>query len=146
MSTRVGDESGFVDTQGLEVENVTDGLIYDQVLSVSPADADHNMNFHQLTNDTVDKTFSLTNAAFDVVMMVTQPELAALVNLAIPVQAQLAIKNWAVSITDQSNRTTILSGDAAMKEFKILDTGLGAVQLQIRLEFVSGQNIGVLSL
>lgn len=146
MSSRVGDESGFVDTQGLEVENVTDGLIYDQVLSVSPADADHNMNFHQLTNDTVDKTFSLTNAAFDVIMMVTQPELAALVNLAIPVQAQLAIKNWAVSITDQSNRTTILSGDAAMKEFKIIDTGLGAVQLQIRLEFVSGQNIGVLSL
>ena len=145
MSTRVGDESGFVDTQGLEVENTTDGLIYDQVLSVSPANADHNMNFHQLTNDTVDKTFSLTNAAFDIVMMVTQPELSALVNLAIPVQAQLAIRNWAVSITDQSNRTTILSGDAAMKEFKILDTGLGAVQLQIRLEFVSSQTVGVLS-
>lgn len=146
MSSRVGDESGFVDTQGLEVENVTDGLIYDQVLSVSPADADHNMFFHQLTNDTVDKTFSLTNAAFDIVMMVTQPELAALVNLALPIQAQLTVKNWAVNITDQSNRTTILSGDAAMKEFKIIDAGLGAVQLEIRLEFVSGQNIGVLSL
>ena len=85
MSTRVGDESGFVDTQGLEVENTTDGLIYDQVLSVSPANADHNMNFHQLTNDTVDKTFSLTNAAFDVVMMVTQPELTALLNLSVPI-------------------------------------------------------------
>jgi len=145
MSTRVGDESGFVDTQGLEVENTTDGLIYDQVLSVAPADVDHNMNFHQLTNDTVDKTFSLTNAAFDILMMVTQPELAALVNLAIPVSAQLTTKNWSVSITDQSNRTTILSGDAIMKEFKILDSGLGAVQLSIRLEFVTEQNIGVLS-
>ena len=85
MSTRVGDESGFIDTQGLEVENKTDGLIYDQVLSVSPADADHNMNFHQLTNDTVDKTFSLTNVAFDIVMMATQPELTGLFNLAIPI-------------------------------------------------------------
>ena len=145
MSTRVGGESGFVDTQGLQVENTTDGLIYEQVLSVSPANADHNMNFHQLTNDTVDKTFSLTNAAFDIVMMVTQPELGVLLNLAIPVQAQLAIRNWAVSMTDQSNRTTILSGDAAMKEFKILDTGLGEVQLEIRLEFVSSQDVGVLS-
>jgi len=145
LSTRVGDESGFVDTQGLEVENTTDGLIYEQVLSVSPADADHNMNFHQLTNDTVDKTFSLTNAAFDIVMMVTQPELGALLNLAIPVQAQLTNKNWAVRITDQSNRTTIVSGDAVMKELKILDTGLGAVQLNIRLEFLTAQQVGVLN-
>ena len=145
MSVRVGDEAGFVDTQGLEVENVTDGLIYDQVLSVSPADVDHNMNFHQLTNDTVDKTFSLTNAAFDIVMMVTQPELGALLNLAVPVQAELATRVWAVSITDQSNRTTLLSGEAGMKEFKILDTGLGAVQLSIRLEFITRVDVGVLN-
>jgi len=145
LSTRVGDEAGFVDTQGLEVEQTTDGLIYDQVLSVSPADADHNMNFHQLTNDTVDKTFSLTNAAFDIVMMVTQPELNDLLNLALPVQAELTTKDWAVRITDQSNRTTVLSGVAAMKELKILDTGLGAVQIQIRLEFLNRVDIGVLS-
>ena len=145
MSTRVGDESGFVDTQGLEVENVTDGLIYEQVLSVSPADADHNMNFHQLTNDTVDKTFSLTNAAFDIVLMVTQPELTALLNLTIPVQSQLTNREWAVRITDQSNRTTTISGTAVMKELKILDTGLGAVQLNIRLEFVTAASIGVLN-
>ena len=145
MSTRVGDESGFIDTQGLEVENKTDGLIYDQVLSVSPADADHNMNFHQLTNDTVDKTFSLTNVAFDVVMMATQPELAALLNLTVVVVSELPQRNWEVRITDQSNRTTTLSGDAVIKNLKIIDVGLGAVQIEIRLEFINRQNVGVLN-
>ena len=145
MSSRVGEEAGFVDTQGLEVENTTDGLIYDQVLSVNPANVDHNMFFHQLTNDTVEKTFSLTNAAFDIIMMVTQPELGALLNLSLPVQAQLATRDWEIRITDQSNRTTTLSGEASVKDFKILDSGLGTVQLQIRLEFLSGVNTGVLS-
>ena len=145
MSTRVGDESGFIDTQGLEVENMTDGLIYSQVLSVSPADADHNMNFHQLTNDTVDKTFSLTNVAFDVVMMATQPELAALLNLTVVVVSELPQRNWEVRITDQSNRTTTLSGDAIIKNLKIIDVGLGAVQIEIRLEFINRQDVGVLN-
>ena len=145
MSTRVGDESGFIDTQRLEVENTTDGLIYSQVLSVSPADADHNMNFHQLTNDTVDKTFSLTNVAFDVVMMATQPELAALLNLTVVVVSELPQRNWEVRITDQSNRTTTLSGDAIIKNLKIIDVGLGAVQIEIRLEFINRQDVGVLN-
>jgi len=145
LSTRVGDESGFVDTQGLEVEQTTDGLIYEQVISVTPADVDHNMNFHQLTNDTVDKTFSLTNAAFEIVMMVTQPELNDLLNLVIPVQAQLTTKGWEIRITDQSNRTTVLSGTASMKDLKFLDTGLGAVQLSFRLEFLNRVDVGVLN-
>jgi len=145
LSTRVGDESGFVDTQGLEVEQTTDGLIYSQVISVTPADVDHNMNFHQLTNDTVDKTFSLTNAAFEIVMMVTQPELNDLLNLVIPVQAQLTTKGWEIRITDQSNRTTVLSGTAGMKDLKFLDTGLGAVQLSFRLEFLNRVDVGVLN-
>lgn len=147
MSVRVGTESGFIDTQGLEVENITDGLIYDQVLSVTPADLDHSMNFHQLTNDTVDKVFGLTNAAFDVVMMATQPELAGLLNLSLPVLAQLPQREWAVNVTDQSNRTTVLSGVAIIKNAKIMDAGLGSVQISIRLEFISGQEItGVLKI
>ena len=115
------------------------------MLSVSPADADHNMNFHQLTNDTVDKTFSLTNVAFDVVMMATQPELAALLNLTVVVVSEIPQRHWEVRITDQSNRTTTLSGDAIIKNLKIIDVGLGAVQIEIRLEFVNRQNVGVLN-
>lgn len=142
MSVRKGDESGFIDTQGIEVENVTDEIIYEQVLSVTPANVDHSMNFHQLTNDSVDKTFGLTNAAFDVVMMATQPELQLLLNLTIPVLAQLPSRLWSVSLTDQSNRTTVLSGDAIVKNIKILDTGLGSVQISFSLEFTSRQEIG----
>jgi len=145
MSQRVGEEAGFIDTQGIELENTTDGLIYDQVLSVTPADIDHNMFFHQLTNDTVDKTFSLTNPAFDVVMMATQPELAVLFNLSIPIEARLPEKKWEVRLTDQSNRTSILSGTAVLKNLKIMDTGLGSVELSLRLEFLNRQDIGVLN-
>ncbi len=145
MSSRVGDEAGFIDTQGLEIENTTDGLIYEQVLSVTPSDIDHNMFFHQLTNDTTDKTFSLTNPAFDIIMMATQPELAALFNLAVPIDARLPEKEWEVRLTDQSNRTSILSGTAVLKTIKIIDTGLGAVELSLRLEFLNRADIGVLS-
>jgi len=145
LSSRVGDESGFVDTQGLEVENVTDGLIYEQVLSVTPANVDHSMFFHQLTNDTVEKTFGLTNASFEVVQMITQPELQLLLNLTIPVLAQLPNRVWSVSLSDQSNRTTILSGTAVVKNIKILDTGLGNVQISYTLEFISQQEVGVLN-
>ncbi len=145
MSSRVGDEDGFIDTQGLELEQTTDGLIYSQVLSVTPADIDHNMFFHQLTNDTVDKTFSLTNPAFDVVMMATQPELAGLFNLAVPINARLPEKVWEIRITDQSNRTTVLEGTAVLKTIKILDTGLGSVELSLRLEFLNREEIGVLT-
>ena len=145
MSQRVGEEAGFVDTQGIELENTTDGLIYEQVLSVTPADIDHNMFFHQLTNDTVDKTFSLTNAAFDIVMMVTQPELSALFNLSVPIAGRLPEKNWEVSITDQSNRTSVLAGTAVLKTIKIIDTGLGSVELSLRLEFLNREEIGVLT-
>ncbi len=143
--SQVGDESGFVDTQGIELENTSDGLIYSQVLSVTPADIDHNMFFHQLTNDTTDKTFSLTNPAFDIVMMATQPELTGLFNLAIPIDARLPEKEWEVRLTDQSNRTTILSGTAVLKTIKILDTGLGSVEISIRLEFLNREEIGVLN-
>lgn len=74
--------------------------------------------------------------------MATQPELAGLLNLVSPVQAQLPSKNWEIRLTDQSNRTTILSGLAVMKNFKILDTGLGSVQIQYTLEFLTEQDIG----
>lgn len=145
MSSRVGEEAGFIDTQGIEVENVTDGNIYEQVLSVSPVDLDHNMFFHQLTNDTVDKTFSLTNPSVDVIMMATQPELNDLFNLTIPIAARLPEKEWEVRLTDQSNRTSILSGTAVLKNLKINDTGLGSVELALRLEFLNRADIGVLT-
>ncbi len=38
MSVNVGVEANFVDTQGLTLENVTDGLIYDQVLTLDAID------------------------------------------------------------------------------------------------------------
>lgn len=143
MSVHVGDEAGFIDTQGFELENSTDGLIYDQVLSIIPAELSHSLDFNQLTNDTVEKLFGLTDAAFEVTMLATQPELAGLLNLVIPVAAQLPNREWIVRMTDQSARITTLTGFAILNEFRIIDDGISLSKLKFKLEFVSEATVSV---
>lgn len=154
MSSQVGDPSGFIDTQGLEIENETDGLIYSQVLKLVPAKLGHNRDFNQLTNDTVEKLFSLTDAAFEVTLVATEPELQGLLDLTLPVLAKLPDKVWIVRMTDQSNRTQTLTGSAILNNFTILDEGVGLTTIEFTLEFISeavatsgqSQSTGVLSI
>ena len=138
MSSPVGDPSGFIDTQGLQLENETDGLIYSQVLKMVPAKIGHNRDFNQLTNDTVEKLFSLTDAAFEVTLLATEPELQGLLDLTLPVLASLPDKVWVVKLTDQSNRSQTLTGSAILNDFTILDEGVGLTTIQFTLEFISG--------
>lgn len=148
MSSNVGVEANFVDTQGLTLENVTDGLIYDQVLTLDAIDILHSVKFHQLTNDTVEKILSLTDAQIGVTMLVTEPELALLVNLATQTAAQSPQREWTVHITDQSNNTTDLGGIAKISEFKIVDAGVGLSTIKMTLDFITdvAAPAGVLSL
>lgn len=139
--SEVGSPDNFVDTQGIVLENLTDGLIYDQSLSIVPAEITHSMDFNQLTNDTVEKLFGLTDAAFEVEMMVTQPELAALFNLTTPIGAQLPSKEWEIRITDVSNNTTRISGFAILNELRIIDDGISFMTLRFKLEFVSSATV-----
>ena len=147
MSSNVGVEANFVDTQGLTLENVTDGLIYNQVLTLDAIDILHSVKFHQLTNDTVEKLFSLADAQVGVTMLVTQPELALLVNLSTQTAAQSPQRNWNVNITDQSNNTTVLGGIAIISEFKIVDSGVGLSTIKMTLDYITDTTApaGVLS-
>ena len=138
MSSPAGDPSGFIDTQGISVENKTDGIIYSQVLSLIPGHFEHSKTFHQLTNDTVEKLFGLTDAQFKVTLLATQPELNALINLTLPVLAQLPSREWVITMTDQSNRNEILTGFAIIGEFTIIDQGVGLATVEFTLEFISG--------
>ena len=139
--SEVGSPNNFVDTQGVVLENLTDGLIYDQSLSIVPAEITHSMDFNQLTNDNVEKLFGLTDAAFEVEMMVTQPELLALFNLTTPVGAQLPSREWEIRMTDVSNNTSKVSGSAILNELRINDDGISFMTLRFKLEFVSGATV-----
>lgn len=149
MSSNVGVEANFVDTQGLTLENVTDGLIYDQVLTLDAIDILHSVKFHQLTNDTVEKILSLSDSSVGVTLLVTEPELALLVNLSTQTAAQSPERNWNVNITDQSANTTVLGGIAKISEFKIIDSGVGLATIKMTLDFITDTTspavVGVLS-
>jgi hypothetical protein len=137
----VGSPDNFIDTQGVVLENVTEGNIYDQVISIAPIEATHSMDFNQLTNDTVEKLFGLTNASFEVEMMATQPEILGLFNLTTPIGAQIPSNEWEIRLTDVSNNTTTVSGTAILNEFRIIDDGISFMTIRFKLEFVSSATV-----
>ena len=138
MSSPVGTPANFVDTQKMQVENVTDSLIYTQVLQVMPAEIDHSMEINFRTDDFVEKLYSLENVAYEIRMLVTEPEYVALTNLAIMTNAQLPIKTWTLTMTSQSNLPATLTGEARMRRIRLIDPGIGALEIAFRLEFESG--------
>ena len=144
--TPTGTSAGFVDTQGflLKLKNVNDDdtISFTQVLSLTPAKIEHSVDFNQLTNDTVEKLFGLTDAAFDVKMMLTQPEINLLLGLVLPVNAQLPSRFWTVTITDVSGGSTDIEGDAFVSKLDIIDPGVGFSTVEMTLDFVSGATVG----
>lgn len=146
VNTIVGEPGDFVDTQGfalrLKDANDDDTTEYRQVLSLVPAQIEHQVFFHQLTDNTVEKTFSLTDAAFEVKMMVTEPQLAELILLASPVNAELAKRFWSVIMTSVSDTIHVVDGDAIISKFSIIDAGVGMATLEMTLDFVSGTTPG----
>ena len=146
VDTIVGEPEGFIDTQGFtikfkEPDPSTDTTEFRQTLSITPAQVEHNVDFNSLTSDAVEKLFSLTDAAFDVVMMVTQPELATLISLTLPVNAQLATRLWTITLTSVSGNSTVIEGTAAISTFSIIDAGVGFSTIEMTLDFVSSAAI-----
>ena len=144
--TPIGKPDSFVDTQGFkllvkDVDPSDDTQSFTQVLSLVPAKIQHSVDFNQLTNDTVDKVFGLTDASFEVKLMLTQQEIAFLLSLSLPTDAQLEVREWTIQITDVSKRTTDIVGDAAMSKFDIIDPGVGLATAEFTLDFVSGATV-----
>lgn len=71
-------------------------------------------------------------------MMVTVPELAELLLLARPVNAELAKRFWSVLITSVSSTLEIIEGDAIVSQFAIIDAGVGFGTIEMTLDFVTG--------
>ena len=137
----VGFPQNFIDTQGISLENQTDGDIYDQILSMTPVNISNSMELNQLTNDTVEKLFGLTDAIIEVEMMATQPELLDLFQLTLPTGAQLPSKIWKASLADVSNNIQTITGTASLTNLEIIDDGISFATLKFKLEFFSGSTI-----
>ena len=119
---------------------------FTQVLSLNPAKIEHSVDFNQLTNDTVEKVLGLTDAAFDVTMMLTEPEIALLLNLSLSVNAIVPTRFWTIQITSVSGGQTNVEGDAVVSKFDIIDPGVGLATAEITLDFVSSATVtGILS-
>ena len=144
MSSPVGAINTTIDTQDVEVDNVTDGNIYRQVLSVMPGEINHEVDVNELSNDAVEKLYSLTDAKYDIRALVTEPEFVGLATLAKPVGAQLPIKTWTIRMTDQMGNATTITGEANVSKLTVMDRGIGSVELIWRLDFQSGSTISVL--
>lgn len=130
----VGTKANFVDTQDVELRNVTDALIYRQVFNLY-YDIDHAMDINYLRDSQVEKLFDLSNIAVEGDMLVTQPEIAALITLSTPVLDQLPRRQWRVTVTDQSNNSTQFNlSNAVLRSFRMVDPGAGLANWHFRIE------------
>ena len=131
-----GVQANFVDTQDVRLTNISDGISYTQLENVKISKK-HVRTLHQLTDDTVDKNFSLTDAIIEGDIIMTQPEFALLKTLSTPVNAQLPIRNYTLLYTDQSGNPASFNGDGFLAVFETTDPGDGAVTWHFVLEMRS---------
>ena len=129
----VGTEANFVDTQGVSLVNTTDGLTYTQVTD-SNLDIHKLVEKHDLTDDTVDNVFSLYRNFIEAIMVVTTPELAALITLTVPTSGELPTKIWTLAYTNYSGSNADISITGQVQTLRIIDEGIGTVKLFIRIE------------
>ena len=142
VNTPVGERKDWVDTQGFalrvkEPDPSTDTTEYRHVLSLVPAKISHTVDFNQLTDDTVEKLFSLTDAKFEVVMMLDEVLLPSLLQLTLPVNAQITTRQWTVIMTSDDGGTAQIQGQAAVSDLNVLDAGVGYATVEFALDFVS---------
>lgn len=128
-----GSSSNFVDTQDVSLTNVTDALTYLQLTDVIP-DITSTVTKHQLTDDSIDNVFSLRLNSIQGNMVLTTPQLAALVTLTVDVAGVRPAKIWTVAFTDSSGLSTSLVFSAQLKDLRPIDDGSDAVRMFFRLE------------
>lgn len=121
-----GVQAEFIDTQDVTLTNISDGVTYDQLENVRVSTR-HVTSFHQLSDDTVDKNFSLADVTIEGDIIATSSEFALLKTLSTMVNAQLPIRNYTVLFTDQSGTPTSYNGDGFLAVFEPVDSGDGSL-------------------
>ena len=137
MSSPVGSYDNFVDTQDVILDNLTDGLIYLQVKTILPFEVLHDMVEHNTCTGFVEKLTSLDNVRLVCRAILTEPQFPALMTLSLVVGSKLPIKNWRVTMSAFNNLATLITGEAKMFNFKVIDRGVDVVMVEFTLEFES---------
>jgi len=137
----VGLPVDYIDTQDVTITNSTDSLTYKQATNVR-AYIKADLTRRQRTDSVFENLWDLRYSAYEVDVMVTQPEIAALVALTLQTNNQLPIKSWAIAMKDEGGTTTTITGNAQLATFEFIDVGIGAMKYNMRLEFAD-TTIGV---
>ncbi len=130
----VGLPVDYIDTQDVTITNQTDSLTYKQATNVRFY-IEAKLSRRQRTDDIFENLWDLVIPAIEADIMVTQPEIAALVALTAQTNNEPPIKSWAVAMSDEGASTTTLSGSAQLAKFVFVDEGIGSMKYNIRLEF-----------
>lgn len=138
-------ENQFVDTQDVRVENVTDSKIYKQTMSANPVEVMHSVEMNRLRDNRVEKLFDLTDAKWEIRMILTEPDFNELFTLSIPSAGKLPIKEWKITMTSQSGTSVNIKGDAQLSMLRVIDSGVGVVEILIQLDFSSGSGTQVIT-
>jgi len=126
----------FIDTQNILLRNITDGVTYTQAVQVN-ANFEADLTRRQLTNDTFENLWDLLHGTYEAEIMVTQPQVAALIALMVQTNNQPPVKVWRITIVSDIGSTTTISGSAQLGKLKFLDEGIGSMKYAIRLDFTS---------
>ena len=129
-----GIPADYIDTQDVTITNQTDAISYDQATNVRFY-IEAKLTRRQRTDSIFENLWDLVTPAIEADIMVTQPEIAALVALTAQSNNEPPSKNWEVGMSDEGGTTTTLSGTAQLATLRFIDEGIGAMKYLIRLEF-----------
>jgi hypothetical protein len=129
----VGVPVDFIDTQDITITNQTDSLTYKQATNLRTF-IKGDLTRRQRTDSVFENLWDLRHIAYEADIMVTQPEIAALVTLTVQTNNQLPIKSWAITMSDEGGTSTTITLNAQLAKLEFIDEGIGAMKYNIRLE------------
>ena len=126
----------FIDTQNVNIRNVTDNVTYSQATQIS-AEFESELTRRQLTNNEFENLWDLLHGTYEAEIMVTQPQVADLILLIKQTNNQPPTKVWRIIMVSDSNQQVIIQGSAQLGKLRFVDNNEASMTYSIRLDFSS---------
>lgn len=129
----VGVPANFVDTQDVNLTNFSDSKTYKQLTNVTLS-ISRTVSKRFLTDDKILNLTSMRHILFSGTMIVTNPEIPALVTLTGTGAAAPIVKIWDITYVDSSGTSKTISINGQLMVFDIIDTGIAVTTANFSLE------------
>jgi len=129
----VGVPANFVDTQDVNLTNLSDAKTYKQLTNVTLS-ISRTVHKHFLTDDTIENLASMRHISMSGKMVLTNPQVADLITLTGTGSAAPVSKVWSIAYVDSSNTTKTLSINGQLMVFDIIDTGISVTTANFSIE------------